>query len=657
MLKRLALFALLAAALPGCGDSMADGVPVALAIEDDASRVAERLVAVLDYVASDYGGAVENGSVVRFQEYEEQIAMVASARRLAGELPGFPAADLDALDAAVRAKAPAADVAALCGRVRARAIETYKISTAPAIRPSFERGAAIFRASCVECHGPEGRGDGKRAAELNPKPANLLDPERMAPVTPYRAYCDLTYGIAGTSMPSLTAPASDRWSVAFYACALRHLQALAVSGTAAAGADARPPGGGEWGIATLANATDAELDRRLADGAPDEALRRYQLARLRVIAPFNGAAGQTPLGLARAAIVAARAAALHEDRGEADRLVLDAYIRGIEEVEAPLRAQDPKLVAELEDAVARLRAAIAHGAPAAALDEGAGEVLALLDRAEQKTDATPMGELALALCGALLVVREGLEAALIIASILAVVRRVGFSPRAPRAVHAGWISALAAGAVTFVAARAFLAGLALNHEAIEAVVSLVAALVLFGTSFWLISKADARHWIAYVKERAAGSAAEGGVLGLFSVAFLAAYRETFESVLFFEAMMGGVRSRAVPLAAGAAAGALVLAAAVYALGRLQARLPIGPFFAASGALLSGLAVVLLGHGVHALETSGLLVPHPVALPRLEWLGVYPDAASAGAQALLLVAIVATTLAMRLGRRPEIPPAA
>ncbi|HVY62514.1 MAG TPA: FTR1 family protein, partial [Planctomycetota bacterium] len=191
----------------------------------------------------------------------------------------------------------------------------------------------------------------------------------------------------------------------------------------------------------------------------------------------------------------------------------------------------------------------------------------------------------------------------------------------------------------------------------EAIVSIVAAVLLFATSFWLISKADAARWIAFVKQQAAGSAAEGGLVGLFSVSFLAAYREALESVLFFEAMMGGVRSRAVPLGAGAAAGALVLAGAVYAIGRLQARLPIGPFFAASGALLSGLSVVLLGHGLHALEASGLLLPRPVALPRIEWIGLYPDAVSAGAQAVLVLAIAATSAAIRLRNRPEIPPTA
>ena len=652
MLKRLALLLVAAAALSGCGLSRADGVSVALAAEDDASQIAERLVAVLDYIASDYGGAVENGAVVRLQEYEEQIAMVASARKLAGELVGFQTADLDQLDTAVRSKAAAADVAARCGAVRERAIVTYRIATAPAIPPSFERGEAIYRVSCVECHGPRGHGDGRRAVELTPRPANLCDRERMAPVTPYRAYCALTYGVANTSMPSLVLPASDRWSVAFYACALRHLEGVTPRATTVDARVERP----KVGLATLANSTDDELDKRLAESFPEPVARGLELARLRAVAPFDATAGQTPIAYARRAITAARAAAQDGQKGEADRLVLDAYIRGIEEVEAPLRARDPALVVELEDAVARLRSSIASG-QAAGCSAAAGEVLSLLDRAEQKTDSSPIGNAALALWAVLLVVREGLEAALIIAAILAVVRRSGMPPAAARAVHLGWISALAAGAVTYALARLYLSSLALNRETLEAVISLVAAVFLFATSFWLISKADSRHWIAYVKERAAGSAAKGGVFGLFLVAFLAAYRETFESVLFFEGIMGGVTSRALPLAVGAAAGTVLLGGAVYAFGRLQLRLPLGPFFAASGGLLSVLSIVLLGHGIHALEASSLLVPRPISLPRIDLLGLYPDAISAGAQVGMLVAIVLVTLAIRLRRRAESQPAA
>jgi high-affinity iron transporter len=398
--------------------------------------------------------------------------------------------------------------------------------------------------------------------------------------------------------------------------------------------------------------TDAELDASLAASIPDAAARAREVARLRAVAPFEPATGHAAFEFARRSIREARDAAARGDRAKADRLVLDAYIRGVEEVEAPLRACDPELVVEVEEAIRRLRTTIAEGSPAAATQE-ADAALALLERAEAKSGSSPLGGLALVLEGALLVLREGLEAALIIAAILAAVRRAGFGG-APRAVHAGWIAALFAGGLTYAVVRSLLTSLTVNPEALEAGVTLVAAALLFATSFWLISKADARHWIAYVKARAGASAAEGERFGLFLVAFLAAYRETFETVLFFEGFRGGVAGRTLPLAAGAVLGAGLLALAVVAIGRVQMRLPLGPFFAASGALLSALSIVLLGEGLHALEGSSLLVPRPIALPRVEWLGLYPDAISAGAQAAMLVAVVAATVVMRLRARAETP---
>jgi high-affinity iron transporter len=411
------------------------------------------------------------------------------------------------------------------------------------------------------------------------------------------------------------------------------------------------------GLATLASATDEELDRLLRAEVPDAAARRVALARLRVEAPFASGAASTPAALARRLISEALAAARIGDRDEADALVLDAYLRGIEEIEAPLRARDAALVTALEDGVMRLRAAIAARGPdaEAALERRGQELLALLGRAERETDETPVGALLLGAAAALLILREGLEAALIVAAILAVVRRVGLAPAARRAVHLGWSGALLAGLATFALARTALSALSYSRELVEALVSLLAAAVLFATSFWLISKADARRWTAYVKARAAEGAAAGGAAGLFSIAFLATYREAFESVLFFEALAGGVASRALPLAAGAAAGAVALALCVLAIGALERRLPIGPFFAVSGGLLSALSVVLLGHGVHALQASSWLLPRPVDFVRIDWLGVYPDLVSLGAQAALLAAIAAGAVALRRGAAsPENP---
>jgi high-affinity iron transporter len=434
--------------------------------------------------------------------------------------------------------------------------------------------------------------------------------------------------------------------VAFYACALRHLGA-------AEGSEVPFPA---IGLATLAGATDGELDALLARSRTPPRERAQVLARLRASAPFAPAAANARIAFARRRTAEALETALRGDRTEADRLVLDAYLLGIEELEAPLRARDAALVVRLEDAVAALRAAVRESdlltkASMSAVREQSAAVLYLLDQAERTTDASPAGTVLLALAAALLVLREGLEAALIVAAILAVVRRLDLPRSATRAAHCGWIAALLAGAATFALAGTVLSSLSLRRELLEGIVSLLAAAVLFATSFWLIARADTRRWVAYIRERASGSAARAGGAGVFAIAFLAAYREAFESALFFEALRAGEAARLVPLAAGAAAGALALVGAVAAFFRLERRLPVGPFFAASGGLLSALSVVLLGQGIHALAGSSVLVPRPISFPRVEWLGVYPDANSLAAQALLATAIATALLFIRL-REPR-----
>lgn len=653
------------AALPlaasACTDSSAEVITVGARAGDlgERGRTAERLVALFDYVASDYAGAVEAGAIVSQFEYDEQLRLVEDMRRFAAELGAPPRERLDDLERAIRAKAPAPAVAERCAGMRREVVAAFDVAVAPAAPPDLARAADLYRSRCAECHALDGSGRGERAPTLDPPPANLLDPDRMAGVTPYRAYCAITYGIEGTSMFGHALPASDRWSLAFYAVAMRHAAARAPAASQAK--MGRGPAVPKFGLATLANETDEGLAKLLEPWVDEATVRTREVARLRAVAPFEAEVGETPIALARRLLAEAREAAARGDAREADRLVLDAYLRGVEEIEGPLLARDlgggAALVGELEGAVAVLRASILRGAPD--IEARAARLGALLDRAESANDRSKLGPLMLASAGALLILREGLEAALVVASVLAVVRRTG-ETRGRRAVHAGWTLALVAGIATFVLARTVITSLLVAREAIEGAVSLLAAGVLFATSFWLLSKADAQRWLAYLKRRAAaaGTVGAGAFFGLGWVAFLAVYREAFETVLFFEALAGGDRGRVPPLAGGAAAGAAALTVAIYLLLRAERRLPIAPFFALSGAALSGLAVILLGHGVHALQQTRVLAPHPVGFPRIALLGVYPDAVSLAAQAgLIAVIAVATAVVLLRQRATERAPAA
>jgi mono/diheme cytochrome c family protein len=97
------------------------------------------------------------------------------------------------------------------------------VEEVPATAPSLGQGAALFQANCARCHGSLGRGDGKDAVGLDPKPGNLANAQGLADASPLDFYRRVTIGVAGTAMPGFAAPLSldERWAVALYATTLR----------------------------------------------------------------------------------------------------------------------------------------------------------------------------------------------------------------------------------------------------------------------------------------------------------------------------------------------------------------------------------------------------------------------------------------------------
>ena len=129
------------------------------------------------------------------------------------------------------------------------------------------------------------------------------------------------------------------------------------------------------------------------------------------------------------------------------------------------------------------------------------------------------------------------------------------------------------------------------------------------------------------------------------LAFIAVYREVFETVLFFSALWTEGNGGALLL--GLAAGTAILAAIAWLLLRTSAKMPIGKFFSASSVLVAVLAVVLIGKGAKALQEAGVLNAHPISLPRMELLGIYPTTETLVAQ---LVVLVIAFLGFRLNGR-------
>jgi high-affinity iron transporter len=601
---------------------------------------ARLLVGVLDYVAADYGGAVKGGKVVSEAEYREQVAFVEEALALGGRVVGLPESTTPRLRELARLvgdRGPTEDVASRCRAIRDAIVGKLRLIVAPPVPPDAARGAALFAQHCVACHGSDGRARTERAAELKPPPRNFHDRDVLSGLSPYRAYGAVTFGVSGTAMAAFpTLSDDDRWSLAFHVFSFLH------GPRARRGRDAFARAGVAVPLGEITLRSDGELEARLRGAGLPPGEAADAVSYLRVEGYRRSA---DPLASARGRVLEAERA---HAAGRSDRalaLLLDAYL-AYEAVEGQIGAREADLVRETEAAFMDLRAAFRGessaseaGARARRVDRLLGEAQAVL------TQAAPRG--ALAFWASLVIfAREAVEAALLVGLLLGMVARSGRSDLR-RFVHAGWSAALLAGLVTFAVASRVLSGQVWNQEVLEGVVSLLAAGVLFYVSYWTLSQAQSQRWLAYLRERMERGGGRATVL--FGLAFLAVYREAFETVLFYQALLLERDADRAALLGGAGAGAALALAVVWLLRRIGARLPMAAFFSASGALLCLLAVVFAGAGLHDLRKGGWIDPRPIALPALELLGLYPDAVGLTVQGAMVLLIAAGLAAMARGR--------
>lgn len=637
--RRVALAPLLAA-LAVVWAGIAAGVPAGAAAESaaPAGERAQVILHVLDYVAVDYASAVRDGAIVDRGEYEEQVEFVAQARSLIGQLEERPeraalAADADRLVDLVKNRRPAADVAALSAQIRGALIRAYGVEVAPRRLPDLAEARALYAAQCAQCHGAEGRGDGPAGKSLEPPPANFHDGERMAQRSLYGLYSTITLGVGGTAMAGFRGLTDDqRWALAFLVA-----NAGQSDGDARRGAELWQAGQGRQAFPDLASiAARSAREVEAQHGADAARLLAYLRQHPDVLAPKGSAAIARSASLLRESLLA-------YSRGqarEAQELAASSYLDGFELAEASLDAVDRGLRGEVEAQMTRYRGLLRAGAPLPEVKAQAEKIEGLLDQARGLLDTTRLSASATFVSAFVILLREGLEAILVVAALYALLVRAGRRD-ALAYLHAGWIVALVAGALTWLVASYAVAMSGATREVTEGVSALVAAAILLYVGFWMHGKSQARQWQAYLDRRLAGALAGRTRWALASVSFLAVYREAFETVLFYEALAvqagpGG----GLPLLGGLAAAA----AALFVLGGLivrgSVRLPFGLFFGASAALLALLSVVLAGKGIAALQAAGWIAVHEVRFPSLPVIGLYANLQSLLLQAALVVVIVA-----------------
>lgn len=235
-----------------------------------------------------------------------------------------------------------------------------------------------------------------------------------------------------------------------------------------------------------------------------------------------------------------------------------------------------------------------------------------------------------------ILVREGSEALLVVVALLAAVREAGQERRA-RDIYAGALLAIGVSLVLAWAVNHLIADD--TSDTLEGVFQLLAAATLFYVSSWLTARGQSDRWRNFLHDKVEASRdIAGPSIALGLTAFLAVMREGAETIVFFQALLGGatetVERHAVM--AGLLAGAVALGVIFLVLRKAAFRIPLGSFFTATSVLLYGLAVIFVGQGISSFQESGVMratfVDH---VPTIQALGLFPTLQTLAAQSAML----------------------
>lgn len=251
----------------------------------------------------------------------------------------------------------------------------------------------------------------------------------------------------------------------------------------------------------------------------------------------------------------------------------------------------------------------------------------------------------------LILIREGLEALLVVAAVIAYLVKSG-NKRFARWIYLGVVAGLAGSGLVAVLFTFLFGGSGPIQEISEGVCALIATLMLLWTSNWMLNKSSVEAWNNYIRNKTEAAVAgaqskveSGQGLGLGMIAslamlsFLAVFREGAETVIFYESIYS-MSQDAHGMWVGGLAAAAVLIVIFLILRFTSVKIPIGSFFLVTSIVMAALVVIFAGGGIHALIEGDLIEgTYLSTVPTNDWIGLYPYVETITAQVIAAIAVV------------------
>jgi high-affinity iron transporter len=327
-----------------------------------------------------------------------------------------------------------------------------------------------------------------------------------------------------------------------------------------------------------------------------------------------------------------------------------AYLDSYESIEIPLRPINPDFTLDMEIKFGELRNLIQAKSQFEKVEAKVSEIKAGLDESERLVSGTGVIAPTIAFSTSFSIIfREGLESALIIGAILTYLA-ASRNEKYNKHVYYGIVIAIAATAATWFAAQFIIEISGASRDLIEAIAGISATAVLFWVSFWILNKVETKRWIEFVKAKVWKATTTGSVMVFAMLSFFTVYREGFETVLFYQAMLSFAKYMEWYVVLGLVAGMAVILGIVFIIRKMGKKLPLRVLFALTMAVGAYMSIAFIGNAVREFQDVGYIsTTHMIGIiPRLDinlasMTGIHPTLETVIAQLILLSVYVVGSL--------------
>ena len=322
-------------------------------------------------------------------------------------------------------------------------------------------------------------------------------------------------------------------------------------------------------------------------------------------------------------------------------------------MENKVGAIDGNLKTAIEATFGNLVALMKSGADEKTLEESASKMSSQLAAALEKTNGSS-SPWTLFIWALTIILREGFEALIIVAAVVAYLVKTGNAKAMGKVVYSSvGVAVILSFVMAWIMNVIFGEAAGQKRELMEGITMLVAVGLLFYVGFWLLSNAGAKKWNDYIKSHVSESISSGSSTALWWTVFLAVFREGAETVLFYQALIFDAKDSAgySMIAAGFVVGLIVLLIVYFLFKIFAVKIPIKPFFIFTSAIIFYMSIVFVGKGVGELVEGKIFIPTIIkglSFPdwMRDWLGLMPYYESLVPQIIMVLALVIGIVIMK-----------